>query len=69
MSPATKAELFASDAMIAQHNGMWYHSRITPGRTHGPVSGDAITESIVYTAAHRAISDAARRPALEIAAR
>ena len=69
MAAKLKAELFASDAMIAQHNGMWYNSRITPGCTHGPVSGDAITESIAYNAAHRAISDAAGRPALEIAAR
>lgn len=69
MSIDLKAELFASDAMIAHHNGVWHNSRITPGQTHGPVSGDAITESIVYSASRRAIENAARRPALEIAAR
>ena len=59
----------AGEEYQAESNGTWYNTRILRGQTHGPVSGDAITKQIAYGAATRAVSEAARRPALEIAAR
>ena len=59
----------ANQAMQAENNGSWYNTRVSRDQIWGPVSGDAITKQIAYGAAHKAVAEAAVRPALEIAAR
>ena len=59
---------FADDAATARENGMWYNSRIIPGGTYGPFSGDSMTAQIAFGASINAVAIAAGRPALEIAA-
>ena len=57
----------SDDAATACENGMWFNSRINPGATYGPFSGDSMTTRVAFGAARNAVATHSGRPAREIA--
>ena len=57
----------SNDAATACENGMWFNSRINPGQSYGPFSGDSMTRQVAFGAARNAVATHSGRPALEVA--